>query len=95
MSYFVPGVTAVQLDTLPRSAKCSKTPASSSSTAERAAGHGGEVEGMTKRIVSNPSKPPFDRAAKKALVEKRAIEGAKAMTEYKAEGEPNAPRPRT
>jgi hypothetical protein len=84
MSYFVPGVTAVQLDTLPRSAKCSKTPASSSSTAERAAGHGGEVEGMTKRIVSNPSKPPFDRAAKKAQLEERATEGAKAISEYNA-----------
>jgi hypothetical protein len=42
---------------------------------------------MTKRIVSDPSKPPFDREAKKALAEERAIEGAKAMTEYKAEGE--------
>jgi hypothetical protein len=37
--------------------------------------------------VSDKPKPPFDRAAKKALAEERAIEGAKAMTEYKAEGE--------
>jgi hypothetical protein len=45
---------------------------------------GGEVEGMT---ISDKPKPPFDRAAKKALAEERAIEGAKAMTEYKTEGE--------
>jgi hypothetical protein len=37
--------------------------------------------------VSDPSKPPFDPAVKKALAEERAIEGAKAMSEYKAEGE--------
>ena len=42
---------------------------------------------MTNRNVSDKPKPPIDRAAKKALVEERAIEGAKAMTEYKAEGE--------
>jgi histone H3/H4 len=42
---------------------------------------------MTKRIESDKPKPPFDRAAKKALAEERATEGAKAMTEYKAEGE--------
>jgi hypothetical protein len=39
---------------------------------------------MTKRIVSNPSKPPFDRAAKKAQLEERATEGAKAISEYNA-----------
>jgi hypothetical protein len=37
--------------------------------------------------LSDKPKPPFDRAAKKALAEERATEGAKAMTEYKAEGE--------
>jgi len=42
---------------------------------------------MTKRIESDKPKPPFDRSAKKSLVEERAIEGAKAMTEYKAENE--------
>ena len=36
--------------------------------------------------MSDPSKPPFDPAVKKALAEERAIEVAKAMTEYKAEG---------
>jgi hypothetical protein len=36
--------------------------------------------------MSDKPKPQFDRAAKKALAEERAIEGAKAMTEYKAEG---------
>ncbi len=41
---------------------------------------------MTKRNVSDKPKPPIDRAAKRALLEERAIEGAKAMTEYKAEG---------
>ncbi len=41
---------------------------------------------MTKRNVSDKPKPPIDRPAKKALLEERAIEGAKAMTEYKAEG---------
>ena len=39
---------------------------------------------MTKRMASDPSKPPFDPAAKKALAEVRAIEGSKAMEEYKA-----------
>jgi hypothetical protein len=48
---------------------------------------GNEVEGMTKRISSGPSNPAFDPAAKKARAEERAIEGAKAMSEYKAEGE--------
>ena len=42
---------------------------------------------MTKRIVSDKPKPPFDRAARKAQLEERATEGAKAMTDYKAEGE--------
>ena len=37
--------------------------------------------------MSDQPKPPFDRAAKKSPTEERAIEGAKAMTEYKAEGE--------
>ena len=37
--------------------------------------------------MSDKPKPPFNRAAKKALAEERATEGAKAMTEYKAEGE--------
>ena len=37
--------------------------------------------------MSDKSKPPFDRAARKAQLEERAIEGAKATTEYKAEGE--------
>ena len=40
---------------------------------------------MTKRIESD--KPPFDSAANKALAEERATEGAKAMAEYRAEGE--------
>ena len=35
--------------------------------------------------MSDKPKPPFDRSAKKSLAEERAIEGAKAMTEYKAE----------
>ena len=39
---------------------------------------------MAKRIVSNPSKPPFDRAAKKAQLEERATEGVKAISEYNA-----------
>jgi hypothetical protein len=43
-----------------------------------------EVEGMTKRIVSDQSKSPFDPAARKALLEERATESAKAMSEYKA-----------
>jgi hypothetical protein len=34
--------------------------------------------------MSDKPKPPFDPAAKKALAEERATEGAKAMTEYKA-----------
>jgi hypothetical protein len=42
---------------------------------------------MTKRIASDKPKPPFDRAARKAQLEERATEGAKAMTDYKAEGE--------
>jgi hypothetical protein len=37
--------------------------------------------------LSDKPKPPFDRAAKKALAEEHATEGAKAMTEYNAEGE--------
>jgi hypothetical protein len=37
--------------------------------------------------VSDKPKPLFDRAAKKALAEERAIEGAKALSDYKAEGE--------
>ena len=84
MSYFVPGVTAVQLDTLPRSAKCSKTRHQVHRPRKERRADGGEVEGMTKRIVSNPSKPPFDRAAKKAQLEERATEGAKAISEYNA-----------
>ena len=39
---------------------------------------------MTKRIESDKPKPPFDRAARKAQLEERATESAKAMTEYKA-----------
>jgi hypothetical protein len=39
---------------------------------------------MTKRIVSDKSNPSFDRAARKAQLEERATEGAKAMSEYKA-----------
>ena len=42
---------------------------------------------MTKRIVSDKSNPSFDRAARKAQLEERATEGAKAMSEYKAERE--------
>ena len=42
---------------------------------------------MTKRIESDKPKPPFDRAARKAQLEERATEGAKAMSEYKAEHE--------
>jgi hypothetical protein len=42
---------------------------------------------MTRRIESDKPKPPFDRAARKAQLEARVNEGAKAMTEYKAEGE--------
>ena len=34
--------------------------------------------------MSDKPKPPFDSAAKKALVEERATEGAQAMSEYKA-----------
>jgi hypothetical protein len=37
--------------------------------------------------VSDKPKPLFDRTAKKVLAEERATEGAKAMSEYKAEGE--------
>jgi hypothetical protein len=37
--------------------------------------------------MSDKPKPPFDPAAKKALAEERATEGAKAMADYKAEGE--------
>ena len=40
---------------------------------------------MTKRIESDKPKPPFDRAAKKAQLEERATEGAKARTEPKPE----------
>ena len=36
---------------------------------------------MTKRTASDNPKPPFDRAARKAQLEERAIEGVKAMTE--------------
>jgi len=32
---------------------------------------------MNKRMVSDKPKPPFDPAAKKALAEERATEGAK------------------
>jgi hypothetical protein len=39
---------------------------------------------MTKRIVSDKPKPPFDPAAKKALAAERA---AQAMSEYNAERE--------
>jgi hypothetical protein len=42
---------------------------------------------MTKRIESDKPKPLFDRSAKRAQLEERATEGAKAMSEYKAEGE--------
>ena len=48
---------------------------------------GGQVlrlKKMTKRIESDKPKPPFDRAARKAQLEERATEGAKAMSEYKA-----------
>jgi uncharacterized protein YkwD len=45
------------------------------------------LEKMTKRIESDKPKPPYDAAARKAQKEERATEGAKAMTEYKAEGE--------
>ena len=44
-----------------------------------------QLKKMTKRIVSDKPEPPFDRAAKKAQLEERATEGAKAMTDYKAE----------
>jgi hypothetical protein len=37
--------------------------------------------------MSDKPKQPFDSAAKKALAEHRATEGAKAMADYKAEGE--------
>ena len=37
--------------------------------------------------MSDKPKPLFDRAAKKALAKERAIEGAKALSDYKAEGE--------
>ena len=37
--------------------------------------------------MSDEPKPPFAPAAKKALSEQRAIEGAKAMSEYTAERE--------
>ena len=37
--------------------------------------------------MTDKPKPPFDPAAKKALAEERAVEGAKAMSDYKAEGE--------
>ena len=37
-----------------------------------------------KRIESGNPKPSFDRSAKKAQLEERATEGAKAMSEYKA-----------
>ena len=37
--------------------------------------------------MTDKPKPPFDPAAKKALAEERAVEGAKAMSEYEAEGE--------
>jgi hypothetical protein len=39
---------------------------------------------MTKRMASDPPKPLFDPAARKTLLEERATEGAKAMSEYKA-----------
>ena len=42
---------------------------------------------MTKRIVSDKPKPPFDRAARKAELQERAVDGAKAMLDYKAEGD--------
>ena len=55
------------------------------------AGNGGvagsETQGMTKRIVSDQSKAPFDRGARKAQLEERATEGAKSMSEYNAERE--------
>ena len=41
----------------------------------------GQVEGMT---MSDKPKPPFNRAAKKAQLEERATEGAKAISEYNA-----------
>jgi hypothetical protein len=43
--------------------------------------------------MSDKPKPPLDAAAKKALAKERATEGAKAMSEYKAEG--NAERAKT
>jgi hypothetical protein len=42
---------------------------------------------MTKRIESDKPKPLFDRSAKRAQLEERVTEGAKAMSEYKAEGD--------
>jgi hypothetical protein len=37
--------------------------------------------------MSDKPKPPYDAAARKAQKEERAIEGAKAMSEYKADGQ--------
>jgi hypothetical protein len=37
--------------------------------------------------MSDKPKQPYDAAARKAQLEERAIKGAQAMTEYKAEGE--------
>jgi hypothetical protein len=48
---------------------------------------------MTKRIESDKPKPPFDRAARKAQLEERATEGAKAMTESRPRARQSAPRP--
>jgi hypothetical protein len=85
MSYFVPGMTAVQLDTHTTAIrKVLEDARIKFIDRGKSGGPRGEVEGMTKRIVSNPSKPPFDRAAKKAQLEERATEGAKAISEYNA-----------
>jgi hypothetical protein len=37
--------------------------------------------------MSDKPKPAYDAAARKAQLEERATEGAKAMSEYKAEGD--------
>ena len=42
---------------------------------------GPEVSNKMRVTVSDKPKPLFDRAAKKALAEERATEGAKAMSE--------------
>ena len=72
-------------DLLNRSQRSTKVPPAHTFQKFRRGTRWGGVK-RRQRVRPNP-KPPFAPAAKKALSEQRAIEGAKAMSEYTAERE--------